>query len=310
MKAIAEEGKHLESLRKALAVQTEAARSNLEKAMSLRRAGAISEVELQRTRQERDTIEQKLMVAHVDEAKLEVSHLQAILDAEKERFQLEESMDQLRSKLLQLDRDESDHRIRRREQLFDKREQLLVAENKAKLADKRLQEAAEVRPALSGRVIEIQADQGTMVTAGAPIVAIELPDHPLVVVCYTKAFEGKKIQPGMIVEVTPSTVKREEYGFILGIVDAVSDFPASEEAMLNLIPNKVLVNELRKDGASIEVHIKLQVAATPSGYHWSSGQGPALVPQSGTLSTCRVRIREQAPITLVLPTLRRVFGLD
>ncbi len=46
-----------------------------------------------------------------------------------------------------------------------------------------------------------------------------------------------------------------------------------------------------------------------TGYDWTSGKGPKKTPISaGTTASVRVTIEERAPITLVLPFLRRWFS--
>ena len=44
-----------------------------------------------------------------------------------------------------------------------------------------------------------------------------------------------------------------------------------------------------------------------SGYVWSSGDGPPVLLQSGTLCTATVVVQRQAPATLVLPFLKKFF---
>ncbi|MDF2867869.1 MAG: putative efflux pump rane fusion protein, partial [Gammaproteobacteria bacterium] len=48
---------------------------------------------------------------------------------------------------------------------------------------------------------------------------------------------------------------------------------------------------------------------TYSGFRWTSSQGPNLLIGNGTLATATVTIKEQAPITLIIPALKRFFGL-
>lgn len=309
--ALVEQRKQLQSLLSTLETQQESAHSVLTKATALRRSGSISEIELLRERNSLDEVVQRLKTGKVDLAKLAVSTQLAESEANKEIFQVEESIHDLQARQSKLDQTESERTTRRREELFEKLNRAQEAESKLHVLERQLEQITVVRSLINGRVIEIKADLGQAVHAGTPIIALEEPWRQLEVVLFTKAFEGKKIRPGMIVEVTPSTVKREEYGYILGKVQSVSDFPASEEGMLYLLPNKNLVKELAKEGAGFEVHAQLETDPdTPSGYRWSSGQGPPITLHSGTLCNCEVRIREQRPITLVLPVLRKSLGLD
>jgi HlyD family secretion protein len=74
--------------------------------------------------------------------------------------------------------------------------------------------------------------------------------------------------------------------------------------------NEVLVKALTNDGPVTELHVEmLKDPKTPSGYQWSSSKGPSLMLSGGTLCTAEVITRWQKPITLVFPSLRRVFGV-
>src|SRR5262249_37611233 len=152
-------------------------------------------------------------------------------------------------------------------ELFEKLNRVQEAESKLQVLERRLEQTTVVRSPYTGRIIEYKADLGDSVHVGTPILAIELDDRPLVVALFTNALEGKKIQPGMTIEITPSTVKREEDGYLVGTVQDVSDFPTSEESMLVWLPNKILVQKLAREGASFEVQGQLQVdPEAPSGY--------------------------------------------
>lgn len=309
--ALAEQKKQLQALHSALETQLTNARGVYKKAVNLRTTGAISEIELLRESRNQDEVEERYKNSQVDLAKLAVSTLTTETDAEKETFQIQESIRELQLRQLKLDQTESERATKRREELFEKLNRAQEAESKHQVLSRQLEQVTVVRSHVAGRVIEVKADRGLAVRAGTPLVAVIQPEQDLDVVLFTKAFEGKKIQPGMIVEVTPSTVKREEVGYILAKVQSVSAFPASEEGMLYLLPNKNLVQELSKEGASFEVHAQLETNPdAPSGYRWSSGQGPAITLHGGTLCKCQVRIKEQRPITLVLPILRKSLGLD
>jgi HlyD family secretion protein len=115
----------------------------------------------------------------------------------------------------------------------------------------------------------------------------------------------------MKIYITPDTVLREKFGSIIGTVSEVSPFPITEEAATKLIGNSAITNDLiAKVGPVIEVHAQLKLdPSTPSGYTWSSSQGPALKVTPGTTVTAQVTIEEQTPITLVLPILRQLTGV-
>jgi HlyD family secretion protein len=122
---------------------------------------------------------------------------------------------------------------------------------------------------------------------------------------------GKQVMPGMDVRVSPSTIKREEYGTLIGRVLEVSEFPATAQAMLATLGNDRLVQQFSARGAPIAARIDLlRDTASPSGYRWSGGRGPSTTISSGTIASAEVTVREGAPITFVIPLLRKATGLE
>lgn len=173
-----------------------------------------------------------------------------------------------------------------------------------------LGENVNVLSPFSGRVLEILADRGSVVTPGAPVLSVEVLSEDLMAVLFVPASAGKKVQRGMAVQVSPSTVKREEYGSILGRVVWVAEFPSTTRGMTRLLGNEVLVNKLMAEGPPIQVNVALtRDPATPTGYRWSSSRGPSLKISSGTLASGDVVVKEDRPIALVIPTLREKLGV-
>jgi HlyD family secretion protein len=173
-----------------------------------------------------------------------------------------------------------------------------------------LGENVNVLSPYSGRVLEILADRGAIVTPGAPVLNVEVLSEDLMAVLFVPASAGKKVQKGMTVRVSPSTVKREEYGAMLGRVVWVAEFPSTTRGMTRLLGNEALVTKLMEQGPPIQVDVALaRDPATPTGYRWSSSRGPSLKISSGTLASGDIVVKEDRPIALVIPTLRENLGL-
>jgi HlyD family secretion protein len=191
-----------------------------------------------------------------------------------------------------------------------------IAELQREIAklDTQIGNSSQIISPYSGRVLEVSQRPGEVVTAGGRLATIEVENSSkdLAGISYFTVAEGKKIQPGMSIQLTPQTVKRERFGGILGKVTAVSDFPITSETVAHEIGNIDLANGLAKkrDGL-IQVTAQLEPdPKTASGYQWSSSTGPAGKITPGTTTIVRVKVEERAPITFVLPILRSVSGLD
>lgn len=165
----------------------------------------------------------------------------------------------------------------------------------------------------NGRVVEVRLSENALVGAGAPLLAIEqtgASTTDLEAHIFIEPMDGKKVKANMDVQISPSTVKREEFGFMLGKVKTVADFPSTAQGMMRALNNDKLVEKLAAGGAPIAVESDLiPSASTASGYKWSSPKGPDTRIESGTLCSATITVREQRPISLVIPILRGSLGL-
>ncbi|MRH77587.1 NHLP bacteriocin system secretion protein [Spiribacter sp. C176] len=173
--------------------------------------------------------------------------------------------------------------------------------------------AVEVLAPQAGRVVELKYNVGASVSAGAEILSLERSGrdiNALEVAMFLPAKDGKQLNPGMTALVSPTIVEREEHGYLVGKITWVSEFPATFNGMMRLLDNESLVRQLMREGAVFEASVNLiRDAHTPSGYRWTSGQGPEMQIRTGGLAETRVTVAERRPITLVIPTLRRWLGL-
>ncbi len=173
----------------------------------------------------------------------------------------------------------------------------------------RLGETARVVSPHAGRVLELLVDRGDVVSPGTAILNLEVISQDLMAVLFVPATAGKRVQSGMAVRVSPSTVKREEFGSILGRVTWVAEYPSTSRGMIRLVGNEALAEKLMQEGPPIQVNVALQRdPSTPSGFRWSSSAGPSLKISSGTLATGDVIVRQEAPINLVIPKVREKLG--
>jgi HlyD family secretion protein len=174
---------------------------------------------------------------------------------------------------------------------------------------KDLEKTSSVMSPYSGQIIELSASSGVLVTTGSPLAKMELVGKNtknLEAIIYFPAIQGKKVKRGMKAQLAPSTTRQEEHGFMLGLVTSVSDFPVSSTAMMNVLHNDALVSSLSSGGSPIEVHADLiPDPRTPSGYKWSSGNGPNLMMGSGTMCMGSIVVEQQKPINMVIPLFKR-----
>ena len=173
--------------------------------------------------------------------------------------------------------------------------------------------AIEVTAPYTGRVLEVTVNAGNLVTPGQTLARLDREGRDvqsLEAVLYVPAEDGKRLRPGMPVQLAPTTFKREEFGTVRARVTAVSDFPATQEGMMRTLANANLVQALSGGDAPYEVYASLEIDPdTPTGYAWSSSRGPDAALQSGTVATATIAVEEQRPLALVIPALRRWTGI-
>ena len=179
--------------------------------------------------------------------------------------------------------------------------------------ERQLKTASEVVAPYTGRILEVMTERGNVVVPGEPILTLDLTGRAvkeLEAVIYVPSVHGKQIRPGMRIQIAPMTVRQEEFGFMLGTVTYVSDFPATAKGMRRVLKNEKLVQGLSGSDAPYEVHADLIVdPSTASRYRWSSSKGPPLKIQSGTLASGSIEVSARRPIEMVVPLFRKYTGI-
>lgn len=166
----------------------------------------------------------------------------------------------------------------------------------------------------TGRVLEVKAAEGQLVERGTHLISVEATGvdvNEMEAYLYLPASEGKKIASGMKVEISPSTAKREEFGYLPAFVSSVAEYPSTDQGLMRVFGNDKLVQQLSGTMAPIQIVASLKSSAVnPSHYEWSTRTGPPFLLQSGTSCSATITLAEQRPIELVIPVLRKAVGLD
>jgi len=173
-----------------------------------------------------------------------------------------------------------------------------------------------VRSTHAGCIKDLRVQAGALVTVGQPLVEIDSSGHlnELQNLAYFPSQDGKRIAVGQPVQVTPTVTQPQRHGAIQGRVVAVRPLPVSEEALLNRLGNRSLVNEIVKAAGSGSALIEVRTAlskdpATYSGFNWGGGPGPHLHLSGGTATRVNVLVESRAPISYLLPILRDLTSL-
>ncbi|HHY28047.1 MAG TPA: NHLP bacteriocin system secretion protein [Desulfitobacterium dehalogenans] len=157
---------------------------------------------------------------------------------------------------------------------------------------------------VDGRILELNMSKGSIVKPGDTLATLEQYGGTvkLEAVVYVPAEQGGLLRPGMECQISPTTVNKEEYGYLLGRVNTVAEYPATAQSMMQTLGNESLVTFLAGQGAPLLVKIDLVPdSATESGYRWSSPLGPPMSFQSGAIITTEIITQREKPIQKVIP---------
>ncbi|MGK7867233.1 NHLP bacteriocin system secretion protein [Falsiroseomonas sp. E2-1-a20] len=232
------------------------------------------------------------------------------LFARVEVFQVREQIAAARNEREQLVLDQALKRTQRERETMEAERRADETGRQAQALRDRLLRLGAVLAPYSGIVVEAKVNEGQVVQRGTPLLTIERdpasgPGGP-VAILYVTAQDGKRLAEGLRVEVSPSSTRREEHGFVHGRIIRVAHVPASSAGLLRTLQNDQLVRSFTTDlGTPFEVEVALdRDAATRSGLRWSTGGGPDFAIESGTLAEAEFTVRSVRLIGLAFPALR------
>jgi len=240
------------------------------------------------------------VMTEIDRHEIEEAIETTRLDVHRERLKLDQVDERLAQAQFTRDRERTKRALKKDE--LSGRVALLLS---------RYERESTVRSPIAGRVVEIRVADQTAIDAGDPILLVEpagTAATELQAVIFVSAATAKgRIEPGDPVALMPSTVKQEEFGFLRGTVTWIAEVPTSKSRMLAVLADRDLVEEFTREiGLPLEIRVALNKdARTPSGFEWSSKDGPPSLISAGTLCQARVTVEEQMPISFVIPQLRR-----
>lgn len=229
---------------------------------------------------------------------------QELTDAQQRRVDAQNEILKLRSQ-------KTDLETQREREIQQSEFTLNEARRQTNAVAEQLSQNTQVLSPIEGRVLEVKISPGSVLSVGMPVVQIESEGKKLQAVVYIPAEHGKQIKPGMQVHLEPSTIKREEFGMMLGTVLSVSDFPMTPQGISAVLHNESLVSRFSHNGAPYAAEVTLQEdASTATGYRWAVGKGPDAHLTSGTLARAEITTRRQRPLDLVIPLIRHLTGID
>lgn len=174
---------------------------------------------------------------------------------------------------------------------------------------KQLDGNSVIKSPFEGRVAGVFSGPGEMVTAGSRLINLESADEPFHVLVFIPFTEGKRVRKDMEVRISPSNVKPEEFGFIIGRVESVSSQPVTPEEVRRTLNNDQLAQKFAKDTPFRVRVTPLLDPNSPSGFKWTSATGPPIAISSSTPCSAQVIVEERKPISYVIPMAKKALGM-
>ena len=278
----------------------------------------IKELDLQETNYEQqylenlsrlDQIQARIQEIDVQEASTQRQYLESLNKID----QINANLEQNKTELAKLNQQEVEQKLQKYNQIQE------VKRNIAKF-EQQIGSQTKIQSEYDGQVLEVGVVPGQIINEGTSLGVIQKTvegDNQLKLtsVAYFADKDGKQIKPGMEVQVTPSIVKRERFGGIIGKVTEVSSFAVTSQNIGVVVGNKeiaqILSQALSQTGAVIiQVYAELETDPdTESGYKWSSSKGPPTRLSPATTTLIRVKIGSRAPISYVIPLFRSWTGI-
>lgn len=154
-----------------------------------------------------------------------------------------------------------------------------------------------------GIVDEVNVTGGSVISSGKPICSVRLTQNraDLLGIFYVPVEMGKRVEPGMTIQLAPNGADISKTGSLIGVVRSVSQYPVSSENIVNTLGNATLAQWfMQNKGALIEVQFDLvRDETSQSGYLWTSQIGKHKPITAGSFCTGFIIVEREAPIERV-----------
>ena len=168
--------------------------------------------------------------------------------------------------------------------------------------------AEDVYSDYDGIIDEVMVDEGSMISAGTPICSVRITQNrdDLTGLLYIPVDKGKRVQPGMSVQLAPNGVDVSQSGSLLGVVRTVSQYPMTAQGIGQHLGNSQLAQFIlqMEKGAVMEITFDLvKDPDSESGYLWTSKVGEHKPITAGSFCTGSIIIERKPPIEKVFHKL-------
>lgn len=164
--------------------------------------------------------------------------------------------------------------------------------------------AEDVYSDYEGIVDEVMVDVGSMISAGTPICSVRLTQNreDMTGLLYIPLEKGKRIEPGMTIQLAPNGADISQTGSLIGVVRSISQYPITINGIQQHLGNSQLAQWILQAQNSSVMEVVFDLVKDPndkSGYLWTSKVGEHKPVTPGSFCTGSIIIERKPPIEKV-----------
>ena len=120
------------------------------------------------------------------------------------------------------------------------------------------------------------------------------------IAAYVPLTVAKRLKLGMEMQICPSYLTREEYGYMEGYVSSIGEVPVTEESLRSYYGNLEYVSDILPSQSCVEVLISIQVdEESANHFKWSNVKGESVSVEVGTVCDIQAVVEKKRPIDLL-----------
>lgn len=191
--------------------------------------------------------------------------------------------------------------------MWDKLKDLKLTQNELDIKRMTYVTNAILISPVSGLVANVMKSPGDSVSQGENVLTV-FPQvfDAMQMTAFVPAKEWKKVKLNQMVYVSPTDVEPQRYGYMVGLVRHVAEYPDAEQTLDNIFKNKDLVQFLKRNEPLV-IRILVELIPDPTnstGIKWTCVPPENMKLTFGSPCNVSVVVERRPPITYVVPWLK------
>ena len=167
---------------------------------------------------------------------------------------------------------------------------------------------------IPGIVTNVMKNPGDSVIQGENVfVIIPTSSDSMELTAYVSIKDWKRVSLNQLVYISPTVLPAQRYGYMVGLVKYIGDYPDTDQNLESTFKNKGLVKFI-KAGESVVIPIKVEPIPDPTnwtGVRWTSSTPPEkMITLLGMPCSIMIVVERRQPISYVIPWMKEtLFGI-